>query len=58
MPKEGGTVAVDNLCIPATSKRADAAHQFIDFVLEPENAGKIVNGTGYASANWRRRRSS
>jgi spermidine/putrescine-binding protein len=51
MPKEGGTVAVDNLCIPATSKRAAAAHQFIDFVLEPENAGRIVNGTGYASAN-------
>lgn len=51
MPKEGGTVAVDNLCIPATSKRVDAAHQFIDFLLEPRNAGAIVNGTWYASAN-------
>ena len=51
MPKEGGTVAVDNLCIPATSKRVDAAHRFIDFLLEPEQAGASVNGTWYASAN-------
>jgi spermidine/putrescine-binding protein len=51
MPREGGTVAIDNLCIPAASRRADAAHQFIDFVLEPENAGEIANGTGYATAN-------
>jgi spermidine/putrescine-binding protein len=51
MPKEGGTVAVDNLCIPATSKRAAAAHRFIDFVMEPQNAADIVNGTGYAGAN-------
>ena len=51
MPKEGGTVAIDNLCIPASSKRADAAHQFIDFVLEPENAAEIANGTGYATTN-------
>ena len=51
MPKEGGTVAVDNLCIPASSKRAAAAHEFINFVLEAENAGEIINGTGYAGAN-------
>jgi spermidine/putrescine-binding protein len=51
MPKEGGTVSVDNLCIPASSKRADIAHKFIDFVLEPENAAEIANGTVYASPN-------
>jgi spermidine/putrescine-binding protein len=51
MPKEGGTVSVDNLCIPATSKRAEMAHKFIDFILEPENAAEIANGTVYASPN-------
>jgi spermidine/putrescine-binding protein len=51
MPKEGGTVSVDNLCIPATSKRAEIAHKFIDFCLEPENAAEIANGTVYASPN-------
>lgn len=51
MPKEGGTVSVDNMCIPATSKRAEMAHKFIDFVLEPENAAEIANNTVYASPN-------
>jgi spermidine/putrescine-binding protein len=51
MPKEGGTVAVDNLCIPTSSKRVAAAHRFIDFILEAENAGEIGNSTFYASAN-------
>lgn len=51
MPKEGGTVAVDNLCIPASSKRAAAAHQFIDYVMDAKNAAEIINGTGYAGAN-------
>jgi spermidine/putrescine-binding protein len=51
MPKEGGTVAVDNLCIPVTSKRAEMAHRFINFVLEAQNAADIANGTYYASPN-------
>jgi spermidine/putrescine transport system substrate-binding protein len=51
MPKEGGTIAVDNLCIPASSKRADVAHKFIDFCLEPDIAAEIANSTFYASAN-------
>ena len=51
MPKEGGTVAVDNLCVPAKSKRADAAHKFINFCLQPEIAAEIANSTFYASAN-------
>jgi spermidine/putrescine-binding protein len=51
MPKEGGTVSVDNLCIPTISKQADLARQFIDFCLEAENAGEIGNATFYASPN-------
>jgi spermidine/putrescine-binding protein len=56
MPKEGGTVAVDNLCIPASSKRAEAAHRFINFVLDPNIAAEIANSTFYASANRDARR--
>jgi len=51
MPPEGGTVAVDNLCIAAKSKRSDAAHKFINFCLQPEIAAEIANSTFYASAN-------
>jgi spermidine/putrescine-binding protein len=51
MPKEGGTVAVDNLCITASTKRPDAAHRFINFCLQPEIAAEIANNTFYASAN-------
>lgn len=51
MPKEGGTIAVDNLCIPASSRRASEAHKFIDFCLEPDIAAEIANNTFYASAN-------
>jgi len=50
-PKEGGTIWMDNLCVPAKAKNPDAAYQFIDFILEPEVGGKIVNAAGYASAN-------
>lgn len=50
-PKEGGTIWMDNLCIPAKAKNPDAAYQFIDFILEPEIGGIIVNAAGYASAN-------
>lgn len=51
MPKEGGTVAVDNLCITAKSKRTAEAQKFINFCLEPEIAAEIANNTFYASAN-------
>jgi spermidine/putrescine-binding protein len=30
------------LAIPANSTKADAAHQFIDFILDPRIAGELV----------------
>jgi spermidine/putrescine transport system substrate-binding protein len=51
VPKEGSTVAVDNLCIPQRAGNAAGAHAFIDFLTQPEVAARIVNKTGYASAN-------
>ena len=36
---------------PTSSKRADSALKFIDFVMEPENAAEIGNSTSYATPN-------
>jgi spermidine/putrescine-binding protein len=51
MPKEGGTLWMDSLCIPAKARNSAAAHQFINFILEPEISAEIVNAMHYASAN-------
>jgi spermidine/putrescine-binding protein len=49
VPTEGGTLWVDNLCIPAQAPHPDLAHAFIAFTLEPEIAAMISNGNQYAS---------
>jgi spermidine/putrescine-binding protein len=51
LPKEGGTIWMDNVCIPAGAKNIDAAYLFMNFILEPQAAARIVNGVSYASAN-------
>jgi spermidine/putrescine-binding protein len=51
VPKEGGTLWIDNLAIPKDAPNLDAAYAFIDYVLEAETAAKIVNGVHYAGAN-------
>ena len=38
LPKEGFTVACDQMVIAAGSKKADLAHKFIDFCYDPEIA--------------------
>jgi spermidine/putrescine-binding protein len=51
IPKEGGTLWIDNLAIPRNARHLDAAYAFVDYVLEPAVAAKIVAGVRYASAN-------
>ncbi len=51
IPKEGCTLSVDNLCIPASARHRELAHTFINFILEARTAAEITNQTGYASAN-------
>ena len=51
IPKEGGTVWSDNLCIPARSKRAEAAHASINYVLDAKVAARIAGEKSYATAN-------
>ena len=51
IPKEGCTIFVDNLCIPANAPHKELAMEFINYVLEAKSAGDIANGTGYSSVN-------
>jgi len=51
VPKEGGTLWIDNLAIPKTARNLDSAYTFLDYVLKPDVAATIVNGVHYAGAN-------
>lgn len=46
-PKKGAIFWMDNLSIPTGAKNVDAAYKMIDFLLEPQNAAKISQMTGY-----------
>jgi spermidine/putrescine transport system substrate-binding protein len=37
VPKEGGMMYIDNMVIPKGARNIEAAHQFINFIHEPEN---------------------
>ena len=50
-PSEGAILWMDNFVIPKSAQHADAAHQFIDYILRPENAKLISEEIGYASPN-------
>lgn len=51
IPKEGCTVWVDNLCIPKSARHVEAAHAFINYMLEGQNIAAVVNAMSYACAN-------
>jgi spermidine/putrescine-binding protein len=51
IPREGGTLWIDSLAIPSTARNLDSAYAFLDYVLEPAVAARIVTGVRYASAN-------
>lgn len=51
IPREGGTLWIDNVAIPKTARNVDAAYELLNFLMEPEMAAKIVNGVHYAGAN-------
>jgi spermidine/putrescine-binding protein len=51
LPKEGTTIFIDSFCIPTRAAHKELAHQFINYMLEPETAAAVVNHTGYTVAN-------
>ena len=53
IPKEGGVVWVDNMCIPASATPEEklAAEMFIDFILRPDIGAMVSEYNWYASPN-------
>ncbi len=51
VPDEGSVLFIDNLVIPSSARRADLAHRFIDFLMQPKVAAQITTETLYPSGN-------
>lgn len=55
VPREGTTVWMDTMAIPADARHPDYAYRFINFVMRPENMAAISNATGYPTASAKAR---
>jgi spermidine/putrescine transport system substrate-binding protein len=51
VPKEGGQVWMDNMCIPAKAPNRDLAEKFINFILDPKVGARLSNFNQYATPN-------
>jgi len=51
LPKEGATLWIDSVCLPAAARNVESIYAFLDYILEPEVNARIVNGIRYASPN-------
>jgi len=50
IPEEGTVIWFDTLAIPADAPHPEAAHAYINFVLDPKNMAGITNYVAYANA--------
>ncbi len=51
IPKEGGTIWVDNICVAKGAPNRELAHKFIDYLLRPDVSAAISNEVAYANPN-------
>jgi len=51
IPKEGAVRWTDVIAIPADARNPDAAHAFINYLMEPEVIAGITDYVAYANAN-------
>ncbi|MBO0959723.1 ABC transporter substrate-binding protein [Neobacillus sp. MM2021_6] len=51
VPKEGSNLWFDNMVIPKTAKNIEAAHKFINFMLDPKIAAQNTEYVGYSTPN-------
>ena len=51
IPKEGSNLWFDLLAVPADAGNAKQAHEFINYLLEPEVIAKVSATVGYANPN-------
>jgi putrescine transport system substrate-binding protein len=50
LPEEGALLWVDLLVIPSNAPHVDAAHRFIDYLLEPAVIAEVTNTAKFANA--------
>src|SRR4029077_6847109 len=51
IPKEGGTIWVNNVCIPKAAPNRELAHKFIDSLRRADVSAAISNEVAYANPN-------
>ena len=51
LPKEGSTLWIDSLAVPAAAPHPRAAHEFINYILRPGVGAAISTVTGYGTPN-------
>lgn len=51
VPDEGSALFIDNMVIPTSSKRADLAHRFINYLLQPQVAALTSSEVLYPNPN-------
>ncbi|GEM48240.1 polyamine ABC transporter substrate-binding protein [Deinococcus cellulosilyticus] len=51
LPKEGGSIWVDSLMVPAKAPNKDAAMQFINYILDAKVGAQLSNFIQYATPN-------
>lgn len=51
IPSEGSNLWLDNMCIPANAENVEGAHEFINFMCDPENAAQNAEYVGYSTPN-------
>lgn len=51
IPASGGILYVDNMAIPVSTDAPELAHEFIDFLLKPHVAARIINERWFAMPN-------
>jgi putrescine transport system substrate-binding protein len=51
VPKEGAEMWFDQMAIPADAQHPDEAHEFINFIMEPEVIAKATNYVYFANGN-------
>ncbi len=51
IPQEGSEIWLDSMCIPSRAPNPDAAHKWINWLLEPEVGAELSNYNQYATPN-------
>jgi spermidine/putrescine transport system substrate-binding protein len=51
VPKEGGEIWLDSLCIPAQAPHRDMAEKFINYILDPRVGARLANFNRFATPN-------